>query len=171
MKKNLLIVGAGVYSALVKELALATKLYNKIDFIDDVATISFNGDKVVGKVSDMANLLGEYNCAIVAIGNPEVRLQILDYIKANTNFEIVSIISPLSAISPSAIIEEGCVIENMAVVSTACKIKRGAFICAGAVVNHASVVGSCSQIDCNAVVSGQTQVPDKTKVKAGEVFN
>lgn len=40
----------------------------------------------------------------------------------------------------------------------------------GAVVNHNAVVNKCCQIDCNAVVSAFSKVPDGKKVASCEVW-
>ena len=96
--------------------------------------------------------------AIVAIGNPKKRKELYEKL-ATLKFNIVAIISPRSYVSKSASIEPGCVVEPMVVVHAGSKIKRGTFIDAGAVVNHNSVVNEFCQIDCNAVVGANAEVP------------
>ena len=55
-------------------------------------------------------------------------------------------------------------------VSANAKVYECSFICAGAVVNHNAVVNKCCQIDCNAVVSTFSKVPDGKKVDSCEVW-
>ena len=138
--KSLLIIGAGGYGQLVKEIAEMIG-YKKIDFLDD------NSREAIGKINEIEEIEGRYGGSIVAIGNPEI-----------------SLIHPKAVVSKSAAVGAGCVIEVRAVVSANAEVKRGSFICAGAIVNHNSVVGEFAQLDCNAVVACENYVPDGYKV-------
>jgi len=149
VKPKLLILGAGEYGQLVKEIA--RNKYPVIDFLDD------NSNAAIDKIDDMAKYRLDYD-AIVAIGNSEKRKELYEKLEA-LKFNIVTIVSPRSYVSKSASIEPGCVIEPMAVVNTGAKIKRGTFVNAGAVVNHNAIVNEFCQIDCNAVVGANAEVP------------
>lgn len=45
----------------------------------------------------------QYSNIIVALGNPEVRLSLLNRIKEETPYRIVSLVSPKAYVSPSAL--------------------------------------------------------------------
>lgn len=167
---NLLIVGAGVYGTLVKEIAQSMGCFDKIAFIDDVAKKSFGGEDVIGTVSDIAALSSLFSNVSVAIGNPDVRLSIIGRIEAETPCAVVSLVSPLAYVSAGAEIAPGCIIEPMAVIHTGCKLLRGCIVSAGAVINHASSLGEGVHVDCNATVAGYADVPSKMKVPCGNVF-
>ena len=156
--KSLLIIGAGGYGRLVKELAELLG-YEKIDFLDD------NSPLAVGKVQELEILQNEYDGTIVAIGNPAIREKLFRKVKRP-----VSIIHPSAVISPSAQIGEGCVIEAGTVINTAATVQNSCFICAGAVVNHNAEVEEFCQIDCNAVVGSGMIVPSGTKVESCTVY-
>lgn len=168
--RSLLIVGAGTYALLAYEIASDMKVFEKISFIDDTKTQSPIGDDIVGRIEDLHSVSNNYTDIIVAIGNPEVRLNLLERIKKETRLNIAALISPKAYIAPSAEISEGVVVEPFAVVHTACVIKRGCFISAGAVINHESICEECVHVDCNATVSGYATVPAGTKVLSGTVF-
>lgn len=170
MKNKLLIIGAGIYALVANEIANDIGCFDKIDFIDDNAKLTPNGIAVIGTTTDIAELSKDYENCIVAIGNPDVRLLLMEKIEKETNCNIISLISPRAYIAPSAKIEKGCVVEPMTVIHTMCRIGIGCFISAGAVVNHASVIGDGCHIDCNATVLGNQNVPAKTKICSGEVF-
>ena len=170
MSKKLLIVGAGTYALLAYEIACDVNLFDKIDFVDDYKSESPTGNMVVGKIEDLCSLSEHYTDIIVAIGNPEVRLNLLERIKRETQLNIATLISSKAYISPSAEISEGVIVEPFAVVHTSCVIKRGCFISAGAVINHESTCEECVHVDCNATVSGYSTVPAMTKVLNGTVF-
>lgn len=163
-KKKLLIIGAGQYGKLVREIAAMTEQYDRIDFIDD------NSDIAVGKVEEIDKYKDEYGFAIVAIGNPDIKEKMTDKL-LDCGYVIETIIHPKAYVSPSSNIGIGCVIEANVVINTESVIHDGVFVSAGAVINHNSVVNSFSHIDCNAVVESNSVVPEKIKIHSCEVFN
>ena len=160
---NLLIIGAGQYGEMLKESARALNLYDKIDFLDD------NSDEALGKIADYEKFVQTYECAIVAIGDSKIRLDVTQKLKA-AGYKIETFISHRAYVSPSAKIAEGCVIEPMSVISTDVEIGRCTIISSGAVVNHNSTVAEGCHINCNATVRSNSSVPAKTKVDYGEIF-
>ena len=170
MNDNLLIVGAGAYGLVAKEIAESMGCFDKIEFVDDNAQTAFDNSKVIGRISDIKDLTNHYSNVIVAIGNPNVRLALIQKIKDETTCNIINLISPKAYVAPSAKIDEGCIIEPMAVVHAACVLGIGCLISAGAVVNHAAVCGNGVHVDCNATVPGCIKVPPATKVYSGTVF-
>lgn len=168
--RSLLIVGAGTYALLAYEIADEMKLFEKIAFVDDTKVESPIGDSVVGKFEDLSSLSKIYTDVIVAIGNPDVRLEMLQRIKNETQLSIASLISTKAYVAPSAKLGVGVIIEPFAVIHTSCVIKDGCFISAGAVVNHESTCEECVHVDCNATVSGYSTVPAMAKVLSGTVF-
>lgn len=154
---KLLIVGAGGYGRLVREIAEAQGYI--VDFLDD------NSPLAVRKVEDIEKIEDEYDGSIVAIGNPEIKEKIFRRLK-----HPVSLIHPSAVVSKSAAVGLGCVIEANSVVNSEAVVKDGSFICAGAVVNHNALVGEFCQIDCNAVVAMGAEVPEKMKVESCTVF-
>ena len=162
--KNLLILGAGQYSAIAYELAKASGIFRKIDFLDDFAP------KAIGKISDAPTLIKDYNCAIVAMGCTTNRMKYLKELE-EAGYEIPVLQSSMAYVSESACVGGGTIIEPMAVIHSNVKIGKGCLICAGAVVNHDAIVEDGCQINCNAVVPSSHTVPKKTKLACGCVFS
>lgn len=158
---KLLILGAGEYGQLVKELA--RNEYLTIDFLDD------NSDKAVGKLEDYRKLVDEYKNAIVAIGNNKLRLEWLSKLK-EVGYNLPSLISDKAYVSKDASVENGVIIEPMAVININASISRGSIISSGAVVNHNAIVNEGCHIDCNAVVGAGTIVPSMTNLRYCEVI-
>lgn len=170
MNNNLLIIGAGIYGVVAKEIAESMTCFGKIAFVDDAKKATPNGIEVVGTCADLRYLVCAYSNIVVAIGNPEIRLSLLQKIKEETSYRIVSLVSPYAYIAPSAQIKKGSIIEPLAVIHTGCVIGTGCIISAGAVVNHASMCADGVHVDCNATVAGNTFVPACTKVCSGTFF-
>lgn len=161
---NLLIFGAGGYGRVVKELAESTRKFGRIEFLDD------DNPSAIGKISEAGKFIKEFPCAVIAIGNPEIRQKLYKKIE-EIGFEIVNIISGKSYISSSAKMGKGCVIEPFATVSANSVIGNGVFLCAGSAVGHNGEVGDFCQIDYNGVVAVGVAVPAKTKVNACLVYH
>ena len=170
MNKNLLIIGAGVYGLVAKEIAESMGCFEKIAFVDDHAKTTPDGTAVIGTTQDIHDHANQYCNVIVAIGNPNVRLNLLHMLEQDTLLRIVTLISPHAYISPSAKIGKGCIVEPMTVIHTGCVLSKGCIVSAGAVVNHCSMLCDGVHIDCNATVAGYSLVPVGTKVCSCEVF-
>ena len=158
---NLLILGAGEYGQLVKELA--RNKFTTIDFLDD------NSPVAIGKLEDYKKLRNKYQNAVVAIGNNEVRAQWIDRLE-EAGYDLPIILSDRAYISPSAVIESGCIVEPMAAINSNTKVEKGSIISSGAVVNHNAIVHKCCHIDCNAIVGADAVVPEKMNLNYGQVI-
>lgn len=164
MNKNLLILGAGQYGQVTKEIAESMGRYDKIDFLDDVNTMA------IGSLNDYMKFLDLYKYAIVAIGNPEVRLEWLSNLE-DAGYEIPTLTHPRAYISTSSKIMKGCIVEPMAVINASAEVRVGCIISTGAVVNHNALCSAGVHIDCNATVAANAVVPSGTKVFSGTVYN
>jgi acetyltransferase-like isoleucine patch superfamily enzyme len=162
--KNLLILGAGQYGSVVKQVAASMGIFDKIEFLDD------NNPQAIGKLIDCEKYLAEFSYAFVSIGNAEVRQDWLNKLE-KIGFKLAVLISPKSYVDSSAQISGGSIVEPMAVVNANSTLSKGVFVCAGAIVNHNSFVGDVCQLDCGSVVGSNVNLPAKTKLKYNEVFD
>lgn len=170
MNRNLLIIGAGIYGLVAKEVAESMGCFLRIDFVDDRAKVTPDGTPVIGTTQNLAELSKRYANVVVAIGNPEVRQAMLNRIEEEPRMRIATLVSPSAYISPSVQLGVGCIIEPMAVIHTGCVLGKGCLVCAGAVVNHGSLCGDCVQVDCNATIAGNIRVPGGIKIPSGIVY-
>ena len=160
--KSLLIVGAGQFGQLVKELAELLG-YEKIGFLDD------NSESAVGKTADYWSFIEEYTDFIVAIGNPVIRKSVVEMLEHDYN--LCNLIHPTAVISKSAHLSKGCIIEANVVINAESKVGKSSLLNAGSVINHNARVNQYSQIDCNAVVSANAVVPEGAKVESCTVWS
>ena len=161
-KKKLLILGAGQYGQVLKEIALATNQYSHIAFLDDTPS-----ENVVGRLKDYKSFTDNYSDAIVAIGNPEIRMRWLDELSGH--YQIPVIIHPTAYVSPSAKIGRGSIVEPLAIIHTSVVIEEGCIISAGAVVNHNSILSMGVHCDCGCVIPARSEIESMRKVVQGEI--
>lgn len=160
--KNLLIIGAGQYGMVAKEIAESMKCFGHIDFVDDGCS------SAIGKVSDIEKLIHEYDAAVVAIGNSELRLNLIKRL-CEIGYEVPTLIHEKAYVSPSAKIGFGSFIEPMAVVHTGVVVETGCIISAGVILNHNSIVREGSHINCGSVVAARAEIKAATRTGCNEV--
>ena len=158
--QKLLILGAGQYGMVAKEIAEACGQYDSIDFLDD------NNPIAIGKLNEYEKFIFDYDAAVVAIGNAVLRLDLLDKLE-QCGCEIATLIHPTAYVSPSAIIERGSFIEPMTVIHTDVVIGRGCIISAGTIVNHNTKVGSGCHLNCGTIVASNAVIQTQTKTQYG----
>lgn len=161
--RNLLILGAGQYGMVAKEVAESMDEFDRIEFLDDVNPLA------VGKLNDYPRLYEKYQCAVVAIGNAELRLQLLSKLKEG-GYELPKLIHKRAYVSPSAEIGEGSIIEPMVTVHTDVKIGQGNLISSGAVINHNAVIGDGCHIDCGTIIGARTVIDKGTITSYGALI-
>ena len=103
--ESLLIIGAGSYGMLVKEIASLVG-YKTIVFLDDMNPCA------IGTIGALEDVQEKYDGAIIAVGNCEIREKLLGQV-----LHPVSLIHPHAWVSPSAVVGKACVIEAGAVVN------------------------------------------------------
>ena len=101
--KTILIIGAGEYGHLVKELAEDSG-YEKIAFLDD------NSPEAIGTVADATKWKDDYAEFVVAIGNPAVREAVVEALEGM--FCLATLIHPAAFVSRSAIVGARAVVEK-----------------------------------------------------------
>jgi len=163
MQQKLLILGAGQYGMVAKEIAEATGDYTAIAFLDD------NSPVAIGKLNDFEKFISEYNAAIVAIGNAVLRLDLLDKLE-QCGYHIPVLIHPTAYVSPSAEIAAGSFIEPMTVIHTEVVIGRGCIISAGTIVNHNSKIGSGCHLNCGTIVKARAIITENARTDYGQII-
>ena len=161
--KSLLILGAGQFGIMVKELALESGEYSRIDFLDDVAPFA------LGKMCDCRKFATDYPNACVAIGDPTIRERLFSELY-EAGFNLVNIIGRNTYISPSAVLGKGIIIEPMATVQKCARVGDGCIVSSGAVLRHDSCLEPFCHCDCNSVVMSNSTVPKGTKIPCLTVF-
>lgn len=161
--KNLLIIGAGQFGMIAKEIAESTARFDEIAFLDD------NNRIAVGRLCDHISLSNKFDCAVIAIGSAETRLELIDKLE-NAGYEIITLIHNKAYVSRSAKVGKGSIIEPMAVIHADVSVGTGCIISAGAVLNHNSTIEEGCHIDCGTIVGARALVKARTKTQYGAIL-
>ena len=162
MNNNLLILGAGGYGHVVREIVEDSGIFDKIDFLDDSSPLA------IGKFGDAEKFLKGYPNAVVALGNAELRLGYIEKLRA-AGFQIPAIISPKAYVSKSAKIGNGTIVEPFSAVNANSEVGIGVLLRCGSVIDHNAKVGDFCYIDCGVVVKANNSVGFKMKIAANSV--
>lgn len=157
-----MILGAGGYGHVVREIAEDSGIFDKIDFLDDSSPLA------IGKFGDAEKFLKGYPNAVVALGNAELRLGYIEKLRA-AGFQIPAIISPRAYVSKSAKIGKGTIVEPFSAVNANSEVGIGVLLRCGAVIDHNAKVGDFCYIDCGVVVKANNSVGFKIKIAANSV--
>ena len=161
--RKLLILGAGQYGMVAKEIAESTGNYDGVAFLDD------SNPAAVGALYEYERFRQEFDCAVAAIGNSEMRMRLIGRL-AFAGYEVPALIHPRAYVSPSAVIGMGSFIEPMAVVHTDSSVGIGCIISAGTVINHNAVIGDGCHLNCGTVVRSAASVEAGTTSGYGEII-
>lgn len=161
---NLLILGAGGFGHMIYESAQATRQFDKIAMLDDAS----KEPAVIGKLVDYKSMRKEYPCAVVALGNNNMRLQWVKRL-LEADFVVPTIIHPSAVVSPSAVIGAGSFIMQRAVVNTNAHLGMACLINCGAIVDHDAEIGEGTHLSLSSVVKAHCRIEACRKIQSGEI--
>lgn len=157
---RLIILGAGGYGHVIKDLAIQSKKYEEILFLDDNSK---------NKCNSFLEYRDETTEFYPAFGNNAIRMEWLNRMEEN-QCRIASFIHPTAYVSPKATIGVGCMILPLALVNTNSVIESGCIINCGAVIDHDCHIGKGCHICLNATIKANNNIPAYTKIEAGCVI-
>ena len=157
MKKRLLILGAGGHGRVVREAAEAMNCFTEIIFLDDYSDLG------KGKLNDFVNYDNSVYSINVAIGNNEVRGDLIDKVRS-CGFDLPVIVHPTAYVSKSSFIDSGTYIGPLSVLNANSKIGLGCIIGANSVVDHDSIVCNYVHVNSGRVVKAGSEIVNYLKI-------
>jgi len=159
---GLLIIGAGGHGKVVADTALLLGWEN-VAFLDDrAATIGLPlGLPVVGTLGELAAQRRAYSCAIVAVGDAKLRLELTERCR-RSGFEVVSIVHPMAYVSKFASIGAGCAAFAQSAINAGVKIGDACIVNTAATVDHDCLIGHGVHICPGAHLAGDVRVGDRS---------
>ena len=175
-QNSLLVMGAGQYGVMAKEIAESMGVFDRIAFLDDSFASRHPEQRegscqipLIGTFADLPKFAAEFRYGFVAIGNPALRRKLIEQLQQN-GFTLATLVHPTAYVSPSAQLDAGCCVEPNATVQTGATLKTATFIASGAVIRHNATVGEFCHVDCNAVVNTLAVIPAGTHILAQETY-
>jgi sugar O-acyltransferase (sialic acid O-acetyltransferase NeuD family) len=159
---GLLIIGAGGHGKVVADTALLLG-WDTVAFLDDrVATLrSPLGLPIVGTVGDLRAQGAAFSCAIVAIGDAKLRLELTDRCR-RSGLEVVSIVHPMAFVSKFASVGSGSVAFAQSAINADVKVGTACIVNTGATIDHDCIIGDGVHICPGAHLAGNVRVGNRS---------
>jgi sugar O-acyltransferase (sialic acid O-acetyltransferase NeuD family) len=165
--KNLLILGAGGHGKVVSEIALLSKDWESIAFLDDRKNLkNASGIPVIGKFDEYSSLINKYKYAFVAIGDNKLRSIWIERL-SREGFIIPVLVHPFSSISKSSIIGDGSVVMAGAVINADTHIGRGCIINTSSTIDHDCRISHGVHVSPGVNIGGTVTIREYTWVCIG----
>lgn len=168
MTEGLLIVGAGGHGKVVADAAQKQGTWKRIAFLDDAypATARAIGLAVLGKTNDAEQSLPDYPDAAVAIGNADIRLDLLERLE-RLGFDLPVIQHPEATVSPHARVGPGCVIFAQGVINPDAELGTGCIVNTAATVDHDCRLDTGVHVAPGAHVGGGVRIGARSWIGIG----
>ena len=186
--RDLIIIGAGGHGKVVADTARASEIWQKISFLDDQYPEKNDviGFGIVGKLNEIDNINKETTDIIVALGDNEKRLSLIQKYREQ-GYKLPDLIHPTAVISssvemngatvifPGAIVNAetnigiGCIVNTAVSIDHDCVIKDGVHISPGSHLGGNVTVGRNTWIGVGTAVINNINIGDSVVVGAGSV--
>lgn len=166
---NLVIIGQGGHSKVIKEIIFSNENFNIVAILDDKYDQSFIYDHIFyGPISSYKDLIANYAGIkfMIAIGKNEIRKKIMAELNLNDNF-YTSIIHPSAIVSSSVNIGVGTVVMANAVINADSDIGDHVIINTGAIIEHDNKIGNFSHVSPRGTLTGNVQIGEGVHIGAG----
>ncbi|MCL2508214.1 MAG: acetyltransferase [Oscillospiraceae bacterium] len=168
-RKELVLIGAGGLGREVLWQLDALDRYDILGFVDDAPSLqgaSVNGLPVVGDTQWLIDYPKEI-CAVICVGNSQVRKNIYNKIKVNPRVSFPTVIADNVRFSPFVTFGQGCVICLSTVLTV--NIALGDFVVAGVgcTVGHDAALDDFVTLYPGAVVSGNVHIGACAEIGTG----
>lgn len=157
---RLILLGHGGYGHVIEDMAIQSKKYEEILFLDD------NSEKKCSSFIEYKNSNTEF---YPAFGDNETRMKWIKQLEEH-HCLIASLIHPSAYVSPKAQIGIGCMILPLSVVNTNSVVEKGCIINCGAIVDHDCMIQEGCHICLHATIKANNNIPPYTKIEAGCVI-
>ena len=129
------------------------------------------GYPIIGTDKDLQMLRTQFDHAFIAVGqirSADLRVSLFEILR-KLDFNIPSIVSPLSYVSPHSKIGDGTIIMHGAIINANVSIGENSIINSNALVEHDAYVGDNCHISTSSVLNGGVKIQSKTFIGSGSV--
>lgn len=158
------IIGAGGQGRVALEIL---KHQYEVAFIDDNPNLEeVGGFPVVGTTNDLEQLRVDFPNAFVAIGNNDVREQLLIRLKS-FDFTLPNAIHSAAVVASTATLGDNVLLCACSVVSAEVRLGDGVVVYPGVVIEHDSIVDDLAYFAPGANISGSCRIGRSAYIGAG----
>ncbi len=156
--KRLAILGASGHGKVVAEIAELSG-WEKIQFFDDAwPDVGKNGPwPVLGKTNDLIHKIREYDCAIVAIGDNDIRYEKSLFL-ISKGFKLATLIHPAAIVSQYSNISQGSVVMAGVVINPFSEFGQACIINTSASIDHDCIIDNAVHISPGVNLAGAVKV-------------
>jgi acetyltransferase EpsM len=162
-----ILIGAGGHAKVIIDILL-NRNEEIIGFIDDNIKSSFEGFDILGKVSDIPEIMQKRKNAkfLISIGNNSVREKIVNMF-SDLSIPYGKAIAPSALVGRNVIIEEGTVVMPGAVINCDTAIGKHSIINTSATIDHECLIGDYVHISPGVNLAGNVRVGNLTHIGIG----
>jgi sugar O-acyltransferase (sialic acid O-acetyltransferase NeuD family) len=191
-KEEIILVGGGGHCRSAIDVIEEENKFRIVGIIDVEEKV---GEKILGypiiaddtKIEELTKKYHYFHITLGFIKNPDRRIELFNIIeKSGGKFPVI--VSPFAVVSRHAVVEKGtiimhnaqvnacshiehnCIINSKALIEHDAVIGHNSHISTGAIINGNAVVGSSCFIGSGSVVVNGAQIPEKTFIKANQLF-
>ncbi|MDE5413789.1 acetyltransferase [Alkalihalobacterium chitinilyticum] len=166
---NIVIVGRGGHSKVVRDIIEKYDHYEVIGYLDDIyKDFEITDNIYTGPLSLVHKMVEYFNDLkfIIAIGNNKTRKQIVEYLNLPEEY-YATFIHPTAVISRDVQIGHGTVIMANTVVNSSAVIGSHCILNTNSVIEHDNFIGDFVHISPKAALTGTVQVEEGVHIGAG----
>ncbi|MCM3650425.1 acetyltransferase [Metabacillus litoralis] len=166
---NIVIIGNGGHSKVVKDIILSNKNLHIVGYLDDkFEDYLIEDETFYGPISAYQFLIDKFDEIkfITAIGHNPTRKQIVNKMNLEEDLYMTPI-HPSAIISPSARIGKGTVIMANAVINADAVIGDHVIVNTGSIIEHDNRVNDFTHVSPNATLAGCVQLGEGVHIGAG----
>jgi len=170
LKNNLYIFGARGSGLKVLQCVLDENLYNVVGFIDDDPSLlgkEFCGIPVIGNRELLLEALGYLKLVVIAVGDPQARFDIVKYLKYAPSVYFPTIEHPSAQISEFSIIDEGNVFCQNVVIQPGVEIGTHCLFNISAAVGPLAKVGNFCTVNSHSFIASESEISDLCYIGMG----
>lgn len=153
-----LVFGAGAQGRVTLDVLRAMRCFDEFGFMDDNAETwgtQVDGVQVGGGLDWAASLPSSTHGIIVALGNPVVRLRVMDRARAK-GMHFISAIHPSASMAQNVTLGEGNLVGARAILCTGARVGNGVIINTASILEHDAIVADGVQLAPGAIAAGRT---------------
>jgi acetyltransferase EpsM len=166
---NIVLIGHGGHSKVVRDIVLSTKHDQIVGYLDDKFKTEMIRDNLFFAPISAAKKMIEhdqYLKFVIAIGDNKSRKLIYQQLNLANEY-YATLIHPSAFISPSATIGDGTVLMAYTVINADAKVGHHTIINTCAVVEHDNQVGDFVHLSPNATLTGAVKIENGVHIGAG----